>query len=116
MSPNWVESVWCRFAYLYVHLRCKEYSTKKSPEQNCLKLERWKVFSASWNHKRFTIDGRRHHLDLEISFSAEPTTAAANEALNTVERYLISRGAKEAVLSAVNVVQAFTAQQVHAKQ
>lgn len=45
-----------------------------------------------------------------------PTTAATNEALNTVERYLISRGAQESVLSAINVVQLFVAQQVVEKQ
>ena len=37
MSPNCVESVWCRLAYLYIS------AAKKSPEQNCLNLERWKA-------------------------------------------------------------------------
>ena len=67
-------------------------------------------------HAFFAIDERRHHLNLQISISAQPTSATANQALNTVERYLITRGAKEAVLSVVNVVQVFTAQQVPAKQ
>lgn len=54
-----------------------------------------------------------------ISTNAEatpPTNAATNEALNTVVRYLISRGAQESVLSAINIFQMFVAQQVVEKQ
>ena len=52
-------------------------------------------------------------IDVEVT---PPTTAAANQALITLERYLTSRGAEAPVLSALNGVQLFIAQQVAEKQ
>ena len=52
-------------------------------------------------------------IDIEVT---PPTTAAANEAINTLERYLISRGAEESVLSGFYGIQKFIGQQVAAKQ
>ena len=52
-------------------------------------------------------------IDFEVT---PPTTAAANEATNTLERYLISRGAEESVLYGFYGIQKFIGQQVAAKQ
>lgn len=45
-----------------------------------------------------------------------PNNAAANEALTTLEGYLISRGAEESVQPAIKAAHIFIAQQVSEKQ